>query len=431
MTSTLLEEARSGNPSAIASIINRSLQKKNISAAVDVDNGNLHIMLDAKQIIHESAAEYIFNGISKLNIENTYDVYVYGRKIGEPFATWCHEYKLRDRPFNFVSSSNSTTQNNHNKPESGITIHLSGINGDKLNLDIVPIIGLIGVAITIFGILSPVINLPIVGAVNYFKNGSEEAIVLIFLMALSAFFLIKRYYSWLWGSSLWAFLTVTVTFWLYQKVITDTKTSVNRDFEDNPFRGIADAAMAATGLSWGWYFLFLGTGLVVLAVYFGNRKPDKQAAISLLIIPIVALGIAVLKVPYSRYSELENSNLATESVAKINVGIINRSQQLHQLDKSAFAKKIEDLELSTDLESNNYKYKIVVSDDDITAVTATARKRGLKSFIGAVSLVEDDDGFSTTEIILCESEKPSKSPPSLPSTTSDGVLQCASGSNSD
>lgn len=431
MTSTLLEEARSGNPSAIASVINRSLEKKQISAAVDLDNGSLHIMLDARQLIHESAANYIFNGLEKLNIENTYDVYIYGRKIGEPFATWCHEYKLKDRPFNLVSSSTAITQNSRKGSEPGITIHLSGINSDSLNFNIVPIIGFIGVVTTIFGIFSPIINLPIVGTLNYFKNGSEEAIVLIFLMALSTFFLIKKYYSWLWGSSLWSFLTVTITFWHYQVLLTEHKASADRELAGNPFRGIADMAMAATGLSWGWLFLFLGTGLIIVAVYLGKKKPDKQAAISLLIIPVLAAGIAALKVPYSRSSELEYSNPLTESVAKTYIGTINRSQQLRQLDNSAFARNIEELELGIDLESSDYRYKIIVSDDDMAAVSATARKRGLKSFVGAVFMVEDDDGYLTTKAIVCESDKPSKSPPSLPSTTQDGVLQCASGSYSD
>ena len=32
-------------------------------------------------------------------------LHVYGRRLGEPFATWCHDYHLKPRPFELVQSS--------------------------------------------------------------------------------------------------------------------------------------------------------------------------------------------------------------------------------------------------------------------------------------------------------------------------------------
>jgi len=87
MPSTALEEARYGNLGAITALINRTLQKKGISASVDLDHGDLDVMLDGKQVPPETAADYVCKGVQKLDIEPAYDLYVFGRKAGEPFAT--------------------------------------------------------------------------------------------------------------------------------------------------------------------------------------------------------------------------------------------------------------------------------------------------------------------------------------------------------
>lgn len=427
MTSTLLEQASSGNPEAIAAIINRSLQKKHISASVNLENGSLHIMLDAQEVPPENAANYIFNGIKNLNIESAYDAYVYGRKLGEPFATWCHSHELKVRPFAMASFSDR--QNVNKNSDSGLTIRLSGVNNEDLNLDVVQMIGFLGVVITIFGMLSPILTAPIVGTLNYFRNGAEEAIVLSVLTAFSAFFLIRKNYSWLYGSGVWAFLLVGGTFWHYQSFISELKAEADRDLAGNPFRGIADMAMAATGLSWGWLFLFLGTGLVLLAAYLRKKRIDKQALLSILVHALIAVVIAVLSVPYYTMNSPGEAKQAYESEAKTYIGSINRSQQAFRLENSSFTGDIEQLGLGISSETERYKYEITISDDDMAAVTATAKERGIKSFVGAVFVVETDEGWNSTVAIVCQSDRPSKSAPSLPSVTASGELQCAPGSS--
>jgi hypothetical protein len=429
MTSTTLEEAQYGNQEAIAAIVNRSLQKKGITASVDLDHGDLHVMLDAKQVPPESAADFIFKGVQKLNIEPAYDVHVYGRRVGEPFATWCHEYELKARPFALVNSS--VRQQNQTSSESGLTIRLSGINSEELNLDIVQLMGFVGIAITILGIFSPILTAPVVGTVNYFKNGSEEAIILIVLMAVSTFLLAKKHYSWLYGSSVWAFLLVGGTFWYYQSLISDLKASADRELAGNPFRGLADMAMAATGLSWGWFLLFLGTGLVVVAAYLRKRKLDKQAFLALITPPLAAVAIAMLSIPYYAVTSPGQANKARESEAKTYIGSINRGQQAFRLESSSFAETIDEIGLGLPSESDHYQYEITISDDDMTAATATAKTGGIRSFVGAVFIVEDDEGYATTKAIWCQSNRPSKSAPSLPSVAEGNEPQCASGSSND
>ena len=428
MTSTALEAAQYGNQEAIAAIINRSLQKKGITASVDLDHGDLHIMLDAKQVPPEAAADFILKGVQKLNIEPAYDVHVYGRRVGEPFAAWCHDYELKSRPFALVNSS--ARQRDQISSEPGFTIRLSGVNSEELNLDVVQLMGFVGVAITILGIFSPILTAPVVGTVNYFKNGSEEAIILIVLTALSTFLLAKKHYSWLYGSSVWAFLLVGGTFWYYQSLIADLKASTDRELAGNPFRGLADMAMAATGLSWGWVLLFLGTGLVVMAAYLRKRKLDRQAFLALIVAPLAVVVIAVLSIPYYAVTSPGQANKARESEAKTYIGSINRGQQAFRIENSSFAETIDEIGLGISSESDHYKYEITISDDDMTAATATAKTGGIRSVTGAVFIVNDAEGYATTTAILCQGNRPSKSAPSLPSVE-ESELKCAPGSSND
>lgn len=427
MTSPILEKASSGNPEAIAAIINKSLQKNRISAAVDLDHGDLHVMLDAKQVPSEAAANYIFNGIKKLNVEPAYDLHVYGRRLGEPFATWCHDYELKTRPFALTNSSDRKKTSSDSN--SGFTIRISGIENNELNLDLVQVMGFLGIVITILGIFSPIFTAPIVGTLNYFRNGAEEAIALIVLTAFSVFFLIRKNYSWLYGSSVWAFLLVAGTFWYYQSLVSDIKAATDRDLAGNPFRGLADIAMAATGLSWGWSLLFLGTGLVVLTAYLRKRKLDKQALLSLGLPPLIAVIITVVAIFYFSITSPAQANRARESEARTYIGSINRGQQAFRLENPGFADDIDQIGIGISSETDYYNYEVTTADDDMTAATATAKQGGLRSFVGAVFVLEDDEGFTTTKAILCQSNRPSRSAPSLPSVSADGELQCASGSS--
>lgn len=428
MTSTASEEVQRGNPEAITAIINRSLQKKGITASVDLDHGDLHVMLDAKQVPPEAAADFIFKGVQKLNIEPAYDVHVYGRRVGEPFATWCHDYELKARPFALVNSS--VRQRSQTSSESGLTIRLSGVDSEEINLDVVQLMGFVGIAITILGIFSPILTAPVVGTVNYFKNGAEEAIILIILTALSTFLLARKHYSWLYGSSVWALFLVGGTFWYYQSLISDLKASTDRELAGNPFRGLADMAMAATGLSWGWFFLFLGTGLVVIAAYLRKRRLDRQALLALATPPLAAVIITMLSIPYYAITSPGQANKARESEAKTYIGSINRGQQAFRLENDSFAETIDEIGIGIPTESDHYQYEITTSDNDMVAATAKAKTGGIRSFIGAVFIVDDDEGYTTTKAIWCQSNRPSKLAPSLPSVE-DGEPKCASGSSND
>ncbi|MGE5659146.1 MAG: hypothetical protein ACM37W_21340 [Actinomycetota bacterium] len=90
----LRELARQGDPNAIATVINRSLQAKGINADVMRENGSLLVMLESDKVPPQNALiDFIRNGMSNLGVESIHTVRVYGRQRGEEPA-WEDEIAL-------------------------------------------------------------------------------------------------------------------------------------------------------------------------------------------------------------------------------------------------------------------------------------------------------------------------------------------------
>jgi hypothetical protein len=55
------------------------------------------------------------------------------------------------------------------------------------------------------------------------------------------------------------------TFIHFQIIMHDIKKNMNAKLADNPFRGLADAAVEAIQLQWGWAVLVLGASMLIAA----------------------------------------------------------------------------------------------------------------------------------------------------------------------
>jgi hypothetical protein len=49
------------------------------------------------------------------------------------------------------------------------------------------IIALIGAAVLCLGVFSPIVTIPLVGSMNYFRNGTGDGVVVLLFAALGAF----------------------------------------------------------------------------------------------------------------------------------------------------------------------------------------------------------------------------------------------------
>ena len=118
--------------------------------------------------------------------------------------------------------------------------------------------------------------------------------------------------------------------------------------------------------------------------------------------------------------EIESS----EGVARVRLNGALQAQRLHRLVNDAFATSFEELDLSDDDDDDDYTYTLTVINDRSVQVTAVAKQRGHRSYIGAVFIAG-----SQTKTILCGTESASQEAP--PMLTLAGLEpQCAEGSGS-
>lgn len=97
MTSlNLLELAQQGNPEAIASLMNRSLQPRGTTAKAVLKDGCLKILLEAAEVPNrESLIAYVTKGITSLMIPSLNTVQIYGKKSGAQTLAWTHTFQVQ------------------------------------------------------------------------------------------------------------------------------------------------------------------------------------------------------------------------------------------------------------------------------------------------------------------------------------------------
>ncbi len=105
----LIALAKQGNPEAIATLINRSLQSQEITVKASIKADCLRVMLEAQQVPDkETLVKLIQRGLTKLKIESIKTVKIYGKQIEQDLPIWRYKFNLinPDKP---VSSSKPTS----------------------------------------------------------------------------------------------------------------------------------------------------------------------------------------------------------------------------------------------------------------------------------------------------------------------------------
>lgn len=142
---------------------------------------------------------------------------------------------------------------------------------------------------------------------------------------------------------------------------------------------------------------------------------------------LIFLGIiAAIALP----SFLGQANKAKQAEAKLNVGAMLRAQQAYLLEKGKFSPSIEDLNIGIKPETQNYRYKIVSQTGNKSVmISAQTKNSTLKSYSGAVFATKQGS-TETTFTGICETDKPTTTPPSIKFTLTNGVgaVECPPGS---
>ncbi len=128
--------------------------------------------------------------------------------------------------------------------------------------------------------------------------------------------------------------------------------------------------------------------------------------------------------------ETQKAN-AGQGVVKQYLTIVSQAQQAYYKEKGKFAANVEELGIVTNLETQQYRYQIVPQKDNRQSVmiTAIAKNSNLPSYTSAVFATKVN-GKTTTTAQICETDKPSTSPPAMPvpPTGSTAAVQCPAGS---
>ncbi|MCT7987198.1 EcsC family protein [Laspinema olomoucense] len=91
----LLELAKQGDAKAIATLMNRKLQPKGITAKASMKNDCLQIMLESAQVIpQETLVVFIRRSVQTVGAEGIKRVKVYGKQTNEEFPAWSEEFEV-------------------------------------------------------------------------------------------------------------------------------------------------------------------------------------------------------------------------------------------------------------------------------------------------------------------------------------------------
>ncbi|MBH8575894.1 hypothetical protein I8752_23415 [Nostocaceae cyanobacterium CENA369] len=156
MVTDLLKMAKQGNADAIASLMNRQLQPKGITAKVTFRDSCVYVLLESATIPDQKAvAPFVVQGMTKLAIELADSLQVYGKQTGEKRPSWSQAYSL-SKAENFLAdnlanntqniktedtSAEQTNSIEELAPTSGldaIASHLNRIIGnEKMNIKVI------------------------------------------------------------------------------------------------------------------------------------------------------------------------------------------------------------------------------------------------------------------------------------------------------
>jgi hypothetical protein len=419
---SLKERAKQGDVDAITQLLNIALQHKNITVKASLKEGCLQVKLECEQIPEQTSATLIRREIIMLKIEFIKTVKIYAQQKDNDFPEWIQEFEL-------IEFKNPQTYTSRNNTQNLII----SFNENTL--------GILGSIILLTGVFAPIISAPVIGTLNYFNNGKGDGVILLVLAVISLVLTFKENYKFLWWTGTASFGVIIIGLINFLTQIYQLQSNIEERLAGNPFKGLADAAVQSVQLQWGWIPLIMGASMIIAAAaiseksnisqtgykqYFYELLNFKKAQKPYVFLFLVLLGIFIPKIFIEIKAKTEYENQATkarQSEGKTFIGSMNRGHQAYYIENDKFAPTIEDLSIGIPSETSSYKYSIFPISESQTVTEATAKKDGLKSYIGIVLAVKDTE-YGTTATI-CESNKPTKVQPEIPPIINNEV-QCPS-----
>ena len=134
------------------------------------------------------------------------------------------------------------------------------------------IFGLIGSALLMLGVFMPIIQVPIIGGMNYVHDGRGDGIIILILALASIGLLFTPAYRGLIATGLLSLAVMLYTLINFFNLKSDMRNGIEGDD-----LGIAKGLSEAIRLDFGWGFLFLGVVMVIVGGFLPNElKKSKK-----------------------------------------------------------------------------------------------------------------------------------------------------------
>ena len=188
------------------------------------------------------------------------------------------------------------------------------------------ILGFIGSLILFVGVFTPILNVPIVGSVNYFQNGKGDGVVILVLAVISFLITLAQKYKALLFTGFVSLALLAFTFINFQLRLADARSEMENNLANNPFNGLGDAMLSSVQISWGWAILIIGAGFVLAASFetlnfFADDKILLFIATSVGFLAIL-LSISFFILDYTLFNNSNLDNFATGLIICLSIGLI-------------------------------------------------------------------------------------------------------------
>jgi len=111
--SPLKQQAQNGDPQAIATLMNRSFNRRGVTASVTTKGNCLQVLLESSLVPSQSTfVSMIWMGLHKLEIPNIHTLEIYGKQLGNEIPSWSQKVTL-DREVGDRKYQEADLQTNH------------------------------------------------------------------------------------------------------------------------------------------------------------------------------------------------------------------------------------------------------------------------------------------------------------------------------
>jgi len=134
--------------------------------------------------------------------------------------------------------------------------------------------GVIGSILLIVGVFMPVMSVPFIGGVDYFRDGTGDGVFVLGLGVVSLILVMAKRYKWLVATSSLTICMLMFTLIQFHRNMARIKEQYEAQTEGNPFAGLGQLALDSIQLQWGWAPLFLGAIMVAICAGLKDERVE-------------------------------------------------------------------------------------------------------------------------------------------------------------